>query len=85
MINNHTLHFRLQIIYIVNGTLPADRLESRKLQMKTTHYYMWNDMLVRGSFSRPHLRFLSSPDDLKILSSIHKDIYGNHYMGHFLA
>ncbi|XP_070681765.1 uncharacterized protein [Malus domestica] len=73
------------INYIVNGTLPADKLEYRKLQIKAVHYYMWNDMLVRRSFSRPHLCYLSPPDDLKILSSIHEGVYGNHSEGRSLV
>ncbi|XP_070681811.1 uncharacterized protein [Malus domestica] len=54
---------------IVNRTLPINRLESKKLQMEVAHYYMWNDILVRISISRPHLCCLSHPDDLKVLSS----------------
>ncbi|XP_048435482.1 uncharacterized protein LOC125475154 [Pyrus x bretschneideri] len=75
----------LIIDYVVNGMLPADRLESKKLQMKVACYYMWNDMLIQRSFSVPNLRCLSPPDDLKILSSIHEDVCGNHYGGRSLA
>ncbi|KAM1394811.1 hypothetical protein ACFX2F_030813 [Malus domestica] len=70
---------------IVNGTLPADRLESRKLQIKVARYYMWNVVLVRRFFSGPHLNCLSPPDDLKILSSIHEGVCGNHSGGRSLA
>ncbi|KAM2910617.1 hypothetical protein FF1_003470 [Malus domestica] len=59
------------IYYIVNGTISADILESMKLQMKASRYYMWNDILVRRSFSGPYLRCLLPFDNLKILSSIH--------------
>ncbi|KAM1733315.1 hypothetical protein ACFX11_018933 [Malus domestica] len=52
--------------------------------MKAARYYMWNGMLVRKSFLGPHLCYLSPHDDLKILSSINEDVYGNHSRGHSL-
>ncbi|KAM1311420.1 hypothetical protein ACFX2H_007868 [Malus domestica] len=54
--------------YLVNGTLPSERLESRKLQIKVARYYMWNDILIRISYIGPHLRCLAPPDDFKVLS-----------------
>ncbi|KAM2856021.1 hypothetical protein PS2_000432 [Malus domestica] len=81
-----TLSWQDPIIdYIINVTLLVDRLKSRKLQIKAAHYYMWNGMLVRRSFSKPHLHCLSPPDDLKILSLIHEGICGNHSKGRYLA
>ena len=73
------------IDYLVNDTLPAERLEYRKLQTKVAHYYMWNDILVRRSYTEPHLRCLAPPDDLKVLSSIHEGVCGNHSRGRSLA
>ncbi|KAM1119119.1 hypothetical protein EV1_042931 [Malus domestica] len=73
------------IDYIINGKLPTDRLESRKLQMKVARYYMWNGIFVQRSFSRPHLRYLSPSDNLKIICSIHEGICGNHSKGRSLA
>ncbi|KAM1216367.1 hypothetical protein ACFX2J_012661 [Malus domestica] len=46
---------------------------------------MWNDILVRRSYTGPHLRCLAPPNDLKVLSSIHEDVYGNHSRGRSLA
>ncbi|KAM1292672.1 hypothetical protein ACFX2H_019437 [Malus domestica] len=62
-----------------------ERLESIKLQTKATCYYMWNDILVRRSYTRPYLHCLASLDDLKILCSIHKGVYGNHSGSRSLA
>ena len=73
------------IDYLVNGTFPMERLKSRKLQIRAARYYMWNDILIRRSYTRPHLRCLTPPDDLKVLSSIHEGIYGNHSGGRSLA
>ncbi|KAM2137755.1 hypothetical protein ACFX1Q_009897 [Malus domestica] len=58
------------IDYLVNGIFLMERLESRKLQIKAARYYMWNDILVQRSYTRPHLRCLVPHDDLKVLSSI---------------
>ncbi|KAM1500022.1 hypothetical protein ACFX10_022633 [Malus domestica] len=66
------------IDYLVNGTLFTERLESRKLQIKAVHYYMWNGILIRRSYTGPHLRCLAPSDDLKVLSSIHEGVCGNH-------
>ncbi|KAM1237076.1 hypothetical protein ACFX2I_038023 [Malus domestica] len=46
---------------------------------------MWKDILVRRSYIRPHLRCLAHPDDLKVLSSIHEGVCGNHSGGQSLA
>ncbi|KAM1334267.1 hypothetical protein ACFX2F_010204 [Malus domestica] len=73
------------IDYLVNDTLPTERLESRKLQIKSARYYMWNGILVRRSYTGPHLRCLAPPDDLKVLSSIHEGVCGNHSEGRSLA
>ncbi|KAM1105374.1 hypothetical protein ACFX2B_002323 [Malus domestica] len=49
------------IDYLVNDTFPMERLESRKLQIKAARYYMWNDILVRRSYTGPHLHCLTPP------------------------
>ena len=73
------------IDYLVNGTFPMKRLESRKLQIRATRYYMWNNILIRRSYTRPHLRCLTPPDDMKVICSIHESVCGNHSGGRSLA
>ncbi|KAM1322158.1 hypothetical protein TB2_014717 [Malus domestica] len=46
---------------------------------------MWNSILIRRSYTEPHLRYLAPPDDLKVISLIHEDICGNHSGGRSLA
>ena len=65
------------IDYLVNETLPGERLEAKKLQIKAAHCYMWNDILIQRSLSCPHLYCLAPPDDLKVFSSIHEGVCGN--------
>ncbi|KAM1814103.1 hypothetical protein ACFX11_027804 [Malus domestica] len=60
-------------------------LKFEKLQTKATRDYMWNDILIRRSYTGPHFRCLASPDNLKVLSSIHEDICGNHSRSQSLA
>ncbi|KAM2997160.1 hypothetical protein FF2_043881 [Malus domestica] len=72
------------IYYLVNGTLPTERLEFRKLQIKVARNYMWSDILFQRSYNEPYLRCLTPPDDLKVLSSIHEGICGNHFRGRSL-
>ena len=73
------------IDYLVNDTLPTERLEFRKLQTRAARYYMWKGILVRRSYTGPHLRCLAPPDGLKVLSSIHEGVCGNHSGGRSLA
>ncbi|XP_068321012.1 uncharacterized protein [Pyrus communis] len=78
---NITPNWKISILdYLVNGTLTTEGLESRKLQIKAAHYYLWNDILVRRSYTKPHLCCLVLPDGLKVLSSIHEGIC-NHSRG----
>ncbi|KAM2577077.1 hypothetical protein TB2_002785 [Malus domestica] len=60
-------------------------MESRKLQIKVARYYMWNGILIRRFYTGLQLRCLAPLDDLKVLSSIHEDICGNHSRGRSLA
>ena len=54
------------IDYLVNDTFPMERLESRKLQIRAARYYMWNGISIRRSYTGPHLRCPTPPDDLKV-------------------
>ncbi|XP_068309735.1 uncharacterized protein [Pyrus communis] len=63
----------------------TERLKSRKLHIKAACYYMWNGILIQRSYTRPHLYCLAPPDDLKVLSSIHEGVCGNHFRGLSLA
>ncbi|KAM2239390.1 hypothetical protein ACFXTI_008948 [Malus domestica] len=73
------------INYLINSTLPTKKLESRKLQIKMACYYIWNGILIRRSYIGLHLCCLAHLDDLKVLSSIHESVYGNHFGGRSLA
>ncbi|KAI5342182.1 hypothetical protein L3X38_010057 [Prunus dulcis] len=69
------------IDYIVNGNLPTDKSEARKVQQKAARYYMQGDKLIRKSYSGPHLTCIKYPQTLEVLCKIHDGEYGNHSGG----
>ncbi|CAL8083182.1 unnamed protein product [Prunus armeniaca] len=68
------------IDYLVNGNLPADKSEARKVQQKAARYYMHDNKLIRRSYSGPHLTCIKYPQTLEVLCEC-----GNHSGGRSLA
>ncbi|CAL9000311.1 unnamed protein product [Prunus brigantina] len=54
------------IDYLVNENLPEDKSETRKIKQKAARYYMRGDMLIRRSYSGPHLTCIKYPQTLEI-------------------
>ncbi|CAL9017511.1 unnamed protein product [Prunus brigantina] len=73
------------IDYLVNGNLPTDKSEARKVQQKAARYYMHNSKLIRRSYSGPHLTCIKYPQTLEVLYKIHDGECGNHSGGRSLA
>ncbi|CAL9019626.1 unnamed protein product [Prunus brigantina] len=73
------------IDYLVNGNLPTDKSESRKVQQKAARYYMHGSKLIRRSYSGPHLTCIKYPQTLEVLCKIHDGECGNHSGGRSLA
>ncbi|XP_020421432.1 uncharacterized protein LOC109949728 [Prunus persica] len=73
------------IDYLVNGNLPMDKSEARKVQQKAARYYMQGDKLIRRSYSGPHLTCIKYPQTLEVLCKIHDGECGNHSGGRSLA
>ncbi|CAL9006556.1 unnamed protein product, partial [Prunus brigantina] len=73
------------IDYLVNGNLPADKSEARKVQQKAARYYMHSNKLIRRSYSGPHLTCIKYPQTLEVLCQIHDGECGNHSGGRSLA
>ncbi|CAL2260095.1 unnamed protein product [Prunus armeniaca] len=73
------------IDYLVNGNLPADKSEARKVQQKAARYYMHDNKLIRRSYSGPHLTCIKYPQTLEVLCKIHDGECGNHSGGRSLA
>ncbi|CAL8996410.1 unnamed protein product, partial [Prunus brigantina] len=73
------------IDYLVNENLLEDKSEARKIKQKAARYYMKSDMLIRRSYSGPHLTCIKYPQTLEVLCKIHDDECGNHAGGRSLA
>ncbi|CAL9019552.1 unnamed protein product, partial [Prunus brigantina] len=69
------------IDYLVNENLPMGNSEARKIKQKAARYYMKGDMLVRKSYSGPHLTCIKHPQTLEVLCKIHDGECGNHAGG----
>ncbi|CAL2270892.1 unnamed protein product [Prunus armeniaca] len=69
------------INYLVNGNLPTDKSEARKVQQKAARYYMQGDKLIRRSYSSSHLTCIKYSQTLEVLCKIHDGEYGNHSGG----
>ncbi|CAL2230397.1 unnamed protein product [Prunus armeniaca] len=59
------------IDYLVNGNLPTDKSEARKVQQKAARYYMHGSKLIHRSYSSPHLTCIKYPQTLEVLCKIH--------------
>ncbi|CAL2257355.1 unnamed protein product [Prunus armeniaca] len=59
------------INYLVNGNLPTDKSEVRKVQQRAARYYMHCDKLIRRSYVGPHLTCIKYPQTLEVLCKIH--------------
>ncbi|CAL9004916.1 unnamed protein product [Prunus brigantina] len=73
------------IDYLVNGNLPTDKSEARKVQQKAARYYMHGNKLIHRSYSGPHLTSIKYPQTLEVLCKIHDGECGNHSGGRSLA
>ncbi|CAL2239110.1 unnamed protein product [Prunus armeniaca] len=73
------------IDYLVNGNLPTDKSEARKVQQKAARYYMHSSKLIRRSYSIPYLTCIKYPQTLEVLCKIHDGECGNHSRGRSLT
>ncbi|CAL2276653.1 unnamed protein product [Prunus armeniaca] len=73
------------IDYLVNENLPECKSEDRKVKQKAARYYMKSDMLIRRSYSGPHLTCIKYPQTLEVLCKIHDGECGNRAGGRSLA
>ncbi|KAI5326678.1 hypothetical protein L3X38_035752 [Prunus dulcis] len=73
------------IDYLVNGNLPTDKSEARKVQQKAARYYMQGDKLIRRSYSSPHLTCIKYSQTLEVRCKIHDGECGNHSGGRSFA
>ncbi|XP_061349021.1 uncharacterized protein LOC133294385 [Gastrolobium bilobum] len=73
------------VAYLEKGTLPEDRLESRKLVRDAAQYTIANDQLFRKGLHIPMLKCLNSEEAEYVLAEIHERINGHHMGSKALA
>ncbi|CAL2256932.1 unnamed protein product [Prunus armeniaca] len=73
------------IDYLVNGNLPTDKSEARKVQQKAARYYIQGHKLIRRSYSGPYLTCIKYPQTLEVFCKIHDGECGNRSGGRSLA
>jgi len=71
--------------YLVNNTLPTNRLEARALRMKATRYVIIQDVLFKRSANGICMRCIEPSEVPQILQDMHEGICGNHAGGRSLA
>jgi ribonuclease HI len=71
--------------YLSTGAGPTDRVEYRRLALKSAHYLIRDGRLYRRGLSMPNLICITSEEGLKVLREIHGGICGNHSGARSLA
>ena len=73
------------IRYLNEGWLLEDKTEVRKIQIRTAHFIIIDDVLYRRGYSLLYLRCANSKEAVYVLREIHKGICGNHAGARSLA
>ncbi|XP_059281180.1 uncharacterized protein LOC132034850 [Lycium ferocissimum] len=71
--------------YLQQGTLPADKKEARKLQVKAARYCLVYGELYRRTFGAPLAKCLGPTDTEPVMQQVHSRYCGNHSDGRSLA
>uniref|UniRef100_A0A2N9HB70 RNase H type-1 domain-containing protein n=1 Tax=Fagus sylvatica TaxID=28930 RepID=A0A2N9HB70_FAGSY len=88
IVNSITINttWMLPIIrYLKEGTLPADKTEAHKLQIRASRFQLLGGILYKMGFSRPHLRCLSPEEANYVIREVHEGVCGNHSGARSLA
>lgn len=64
--------------YIANGILPGNKDEPRKLRYKATQYGIYDGVLYKRGFNRPHLKCVAVVKCEYIMREVHEEICENH-------
>jgi hypothetical protein len=64
--------------YLRNGSLPEDKLLSRKVKMLSARYVLVGGVLYRRGYTEPLLKCLTNSKMEYVLKEIHEGVYENH-------
>ena len=70
---------------LIEGWLPEDKVEARKIQIRVARFVIIDDVLYRRGYSLPYLRCTNSEEVDYMLHEIHEGVYGNHTGVSFLT
>ena len=71
--------------YLANGELPSNKVETRKILLKSQRYILTNGVLYRKSYLRPWLKCVMPEAGGYILRELHEGICRNHVGPRVLA
>lgn len=71
--------------YLRHGSLPKDKLLSRKVKMQSAQYVLIGGVLYRRGYTEPLLKCLTNSKLEYVLKEIHEGICGNHSSSQMLA
>jgi hypothetical protein len=71
--------------YLRGGSLPEDKLLSRKVKMHSARYVLIRGLLYRRGYTEPLLKCLTNSEAEYVLKEIHEGVCGNHSGSWMLA
>jgi len=71
--------------YLVDGILPLDPTEARKIKKNLTKYTLIDEELFRHGFTHPILVCVSGEQCARVMAELHEGICGSHIGGRSLA
>jgi len=71
--------------YLVDGVLPLEPTESRKIKKNSSKYTMIDGKLFRHGFTHPILVCVSGDQCTRIMAELHERICGSHIDGRSLS
>ena len=66
------------ISFLLDGHLPQDTDEAKKIRKRAARFTILNDILYKRGFSMPYLKCVDTNEAKYILQEIHEGVYGDH-------
>ena len=66
------------ISFLLDGHLPQDTDEAKKIRKRVARFTILNDTLYKKGFSMPYLKCVDTNEAKYILQEIHEGVYGDH-------
>ena len=66
------------VSFLLDGQLPQDTDEARKIRKRAARFMVLNDTLYKRGFSMPYLKCVDQDEAKYILDEIHEGVCGDH-------